>query len=276
MASQADAPRKTLSRWDLIKSWLLWTFFSHSNYNYERMQATAFAQSMTPIINKLYTTKEEKAAALKRHLEFFNTEPNIGDVIHGVVIAMEEERANGADISDEAISSVKTGLMGPLAGIGDTWDQGTLVPILLAVGIGLGAKGSVMGPIIYSVLVAGIMWTEAWVLFIQGYRLGRQAVLELLQGGLIKRVVGITSILGTTVLGGLVGQFVSVSTTAAFVIGQQTFKIQSDLLDKIMPGLLPLTLTLICWWFLRRGTNPLKLVLGVAVVGLVGGLVHLF
>ena len=109
MASQ---PKK-LTKSDLIKSFLTWQFFSHANYNYERLQATAFAQAMGPIIRKLYTAKEDISAALKRHLNFFNTEPNFGAVIHGITIAMEEEKANGAPIDDDAINAVKTGLMGP-------------------------------------------------------------------------------------------------------------------------------------------------------------------
>src|SRR5262245_21266778 len=113
-----------LSRSDVQRSFWLWTFFSHANYNYERLQGTAFAQAMTPIIRKLYKDPDEIKAALKRHLVFFNTEPNVGGVIHGAVIAMEEQRANGADIDDDAINSVKSGLMGPLAGVGDTIDQG--------------------------------------------------------------------------------------------------------------------------------------------------------
>ena len=102
-----------LTRGDLVKSWALWTFFAHANYNYERLQGTGFAHAMTPIIKRLYTTEDDIRAALKRHLVFFNTEPNFGNVVHGTVIAMEEQRANGAAIDDDAINSVKSGLMGP-------------------------------------------------------------------------------------------------------------------------------------------------------------------
>ena len=91
-------PAKRLDRSDVRRAFWLWTFFSHANYNYERLQGTAFAHAMTPIIRKLYDTPDEIKAALKRHLVFFNTEPNVGGVIHGAVIAMEEQRANGAPI----------------------------------------------------------------------------------------------------------------------------------------------------------------------------------
>ena len=129
--------RVRLTRGDVLKSWLLWLFFSSSGYNYERLMATGMAQTMTPAIRRLYHKPEDIKAALKRHLIFFNTENQWGACIPGIMMAMEEERANGADIDDEAINSVKIGLMGPLAGIGDTIDQGAWVPILLALGIGI-------------------------------------------------------------------------------------------------------------------------------------------
>src|SRR5512138_3162237 len=89
----AEKPRVELTRGDVLGAFWRWTFFSHSNYNYERLQGTAFAHMMTPIIKRLYTDPEEIRAALKRHLVFFNTEPNVGSVIPGAVIAMEEQRA---------------------------------------------------------------------------------------------------------------------------------------------------------------------------------------
>src|SRR5207247_7386151 len=90
-----------LERSDVQRAFWLWTFFSHANYNYERLQGTAFAQAMTPIIRKLYKDPEEIKAALMRHLVFFNTEPNVGGIIHCTVIAMEQQRAKGADIGAE-------------------------------------------------------------------------------------------------------------------------------------------------------------------------------
>ena len=128
---------------------------------------------MTPIIRKLYKDPEEIKAALKRHLVFFNTEPNVGGIIHGAVIAMEEQRANGADIDDDAINSVKSGLMGPLAGIGDSISQGTITPILLSIGIGLaGCRATSSGRSCYFVLRVGIMLALAYFFWFQGYDRG--------------------------------------------------------------------------------------------------------
>ena len=286
MASQTDltpaADRSAatdsgrLSWYDVFKSFVIWTFFSHSNYNYERLQATAFAHSMTPIIAKLYSSQEERAAALKRHLTFFNTEPNFGGVIHGITIAMEEERAAGADISDESINSLKTGLMGPMAGIGDTLTQGTITPLLLALGISLGSQGNLAGPILYIVLEAVIVLGIAYIMWFSGYRAGRNAVTQLLSSGTLNTVVSAASVLGLTVLGALAAQFVSFSTPAKVQVGQQIIPVQTDILDKLMPGLLPLGLLFLCWWLLRRGWNPLWVIGLIVVVGAVGGVLGVF
>ncbi len=185
----AGTSGRSLSRGDVRRAFWLWTFFSHANYNYERLQGTAFAHAMTPIIRKLYTTPEEISAALKRHLVFFNTEPNVGGVIHGAVIAMEEQRANGAPIDDDDINSVKSGLMGPLAGVGDSISQGTITPILLSIGIGIAAAGQPFGAILYLVLEVGIMVALAYFFWFQGYDRGREGVRSMLSTGTLDRVL---------------------------------------------------------------------------------------
>src|SRR3990172_7127747 len=248
-------PEIRLERSDVQRAFWLWTFFSHANYNYERLQGTAFAQAMVPIIKKLYTDPEEIKAALKRHLVFFNTEPNVGGVIHGAVIAMEEQRANGADIDDDAINGVKTGLMGPLAGVGDTISQGTITPILLSVGISLAAAGNWLGAPLYFVLEVGIMLALAYFFWMQGYDRGREGVTGLLRSGLLDRVVLGAGVLGNVVLGALTAQFVTLYV----------------MLRTILPGLLPLLFTLMTWWMIaRKRVSPIWLLLIYVVVAMVG------
>lgn len=288
-----------ITRRDVVWSWILWTFFSHANYNYERLQGTAFAHAMTPIIRKLYHTPEEISAALKRHLVFFNTEPNIGGVIHGAVIAMEEQRANGADhIDDDAINSVKSGLMGPLAGIGDTISQGTITPLLLALGIGIagvaagqgdisGLTGNPLGAIVYVVLEMIAILAIAYFFYLQGWQRGRDFVTDWLRSGTLDRVIVGASVLGNLVLGALAAQFILVFVAPTIHIdgqsvtfgpypeagtGGTTLNMQTDILDKILPGLLPLGLVLLTWWLLKRGWNPLRLLVIYLVISLVAAL----
>lgn len=61
-------------------------------------------------------------------MEFYNTHPYVSAPVMGVTLALEEERANGAEINDQAIQGVKVGMMGPLAGVGDPVFWFTLRP----------------------------------------------------------------------------------------------------------------------------------------------------
>jgi PTS system mannose-specific IID component len=283
----APASGGKVTRGDVLRSWILWTFFSHANYNYERLQGTAFAHAMTPIIRRLYHTPDEIRAALKRHLVFFNTEPNIGSVIHGSVIAMEEQRANGADIDDEAINSVKSGLMGPLAGIGDTISQGTITPILLALGIGLAGlttavsgeapdvsnvEGSPLGAIVYVILEVAIILSIGYVAFTQGYYRGRTFVTDILRTGVMDRIITGASVLGNLVLGALAAQFVWIYIAVPIRVGATSINIQTGIFDRIFPGLLGLGLVLLTWWLLRRGISPVMLLIAYLVIALVGSI----
>jgi len=276
-AEERKAPG-LLTRRDVFRAWLRWLFFSHSCYNWERMQGLGFAQSMTPIIEKLYKTKEDISAALKRHLVFFNTQPDIGGVIHGAVIAMEEERAAGADISDDAINAVKTGLMGPMAGIGDTIQQGIVLPIALAIGmniatggaVGTATQGNILGPLFVLVVVAAFVWGVGWLVWWQGYQQGRAAVTNILRSGTLNRVIVGAGVLGNFIMGALAVQFVSLSTPLAFMIGGTKFEVQA-ILDSFMPNLLPLLLVLLIWWLLaKKNVSPTTIMIVVILVGVLG------
>jgi mannose/fructose/N-acetylgalactosamine-specific phosphotransferase system component IID/mannose/fructose/N-acetylgalactosamine-specific phosphotransferase system component IIC len=271
-----------VTRRDLLRSWVLWTFFAHANYNYERLQGTGFAHAMTPIIRRLYKTDDEIRAALKRHLVFFNTEPNFGNIVHGTVIAMEEQRANGAAIDDDAINSVKSGLMGPLAGIGDTLSQSTITPILLALGIGVaggtasgsavptisGATGNPLGAIIYVVLVSVVIVAIGYTAWMQGYARGRSLVTDILRSGTIDRVLVGAGVLGNMVLGALAAKFVVVYLAPTVDIYGARLNLQAAVLDPLFPGALALGLVVMTWWLLKR-VNPLMLLAVYLIVAMV-------
>jgi PTS system mannose-specific IID component len=280
-AAAAAGERKApglLSRNDVFQAWLRWLFFSHSTYNWERLQGLGFAHSMTPVLEKLYKTKEDLSAALKRHLVFFNTQPDIGGIVHGAVIAMEEERATGAPISDEAINDVKSGLMGPMAGIGDTIQQGIVIPIALAIGMGIATGGAVgtattgniLGPLFYLLAVAAFVWLVGWFLWWQGYLQGRAAVTNLLKSGTLNRVITGAGVLGNFIMGVLAVNFVKLSTPVVLTIGGSTFAIQT-LLNSIMPNLLPLALVLLVWWLVaRKNVSPTTILIALILIGVFG------
>ncbi|MEA4871704.1 MAG: PTS system mannose/fructose/sorbose family transporter subunit IID, partial [Synergistaceae bacterium] len=220
--------------------------------------------------------KEDLAEGLKRHLVFFNTDPNIGSVIHGAAIAMEEKRAAGADITGESINAVKTGLMGPLAGIGDTLIQGIIIPLMVAIGISFGVTGNVFGSLFVLIGLPIVLIAIAYNSWMSGYRLGSDAVTNLLSGGKMKRMIGAAGILGCTVMGGLISQFVSFKTKITFAVGQQAFDLQAQFFDAIMPNLLPLAATLLVFWLLKKKVKSWKILVGLAIVGFVGGWIGIF
>jgi PTS system mannose-specific IID component len=274
-----------VSRVDVHRSWLLWTFFSHANYNYERLQATGFAHAMAPIIRRLYAAPEDIKAAMRRHLVFYNTSPEFGGAINGAVIAMEEQRAGGAEIDDDAINSVKTGLMGPVAGIGDTITQGTVTPLLLALGISItgvptvvngqppdltAVTGNPLGPIVYLVLETAFLLVVGYVFFMQGYARGRGLIVDVLRDGRLGQLVTGASVLGNLVLGALGATFVSLWLAPTVTVGSAYLELQRDLLDKVLPGLLPLALILGTWWLLRRRVSPLLLLVVYLAASIIG------
>ena len=174
----------SLSKADRFKMFLR-SYFLLSSFNYERMQNGGVAYTLIPAIKKLYSKKEDRAAALKRHLEFFNTHPFMANPIFGVTMALEEERANSADVDDAAISGVKIGMMGPLAGAGDPLFWFTLRPILLSLGASLAVSGNILGPllffILWNIMAAAVKWyTQEF-----GYKAG-VSITDDLSGGLCK------------------------------------------------------------------------------------------
>ena len=186
--------------------------FLQGSWNYERMQNGGWCYSIIPAIKKLYPNKEDKVAALKRHMEFYNTHPYVSAPVMGVTLALEEERANGAEINDTAIQGVKVGMMGPLAGVGDPVFWFTLRPILGALGASLALSGNIIGPLIFFfawniIRIAFLWYTQEF-----GYRAGSK-ITDDLSGGLLQKVTKGASILGMFVLGALVQRWVNVKFT---------------------------------------------------------------
>ncbi|ANK62119.1 PTS system mannose/fructose/sorbose family transporter subunit IID [Loigolactobacillus backii] len=273
LPSENKPDAKKISKKEVVKAFWRWTFFSHANYNYERLQATGVVYALSPILKHLYGNDEDAMKeALKRHMQFFNTEPHFGGAILGMTIAMEEEKSNGAPITNDTINGLKTGLMGPLAGIGDTLWQGTLIPILLSFTIGFASKGNIlMGPILFAVLHLGIIWTIGYLSWMQGYSLGKEGIAKVLQGSLLPTVMTFAQCMGPIVIGALSATFVKVSSPLKIQLGKSVLKVQSGILDKLVLGLLPLGITLLAYYLLKRKFKPTTVVLILVVIGVVGG-----
>ena len=197
-----------LSKSDRQKVWWRSTFLQGS-WNYERMQNLGWAYSLIPAIKKLYTKKEDQAAALERHMEFFNTHPYVAAPIIGVTLALEEEKANGAAIDDAAIQGVKIGMMGPLAGIGDPVFWFTVRPILGALGASLALTGNILGPLIFFFAWNAIRMAFLWYTQELGYKAGSEITKDM-SGGILQDITKGASILGMFILAVLVERWVSI------------------------------------------------------------------
>ena len=267
--------KRLLSKKDVNNLVFRWNFYCEASNSFARLQSLAFCAAFVPILKKLYgNDQEEFSAALSRHLMFFNTEGIWGSVVHGIVIAMEEQRALGAPIPVEAITGVKAGLMGPFAGIGDTIDWSTLKPLFIMLVLPLAEGGSFLAPIIYAVLLIGVTYTESFIFVNTGYKMGTEAALSILEGGAINKFISCASVLGMFMMGGLSASMVSVYTTAQIPTGENTvMTIQGDILDAVAPGLLTLAAVLLVYKYLRSGHSMMKATFWLLGIGLVLGAV---
>jgi PTS system mannose-specific IID component len=250
-------------------AWWRWLFFLHASYNYERMQGLGFAHAMRPVIEYLYPDRPERAAALQRHLVFFNSEPQFGALVPAVIVAMEEERASGADVSEKAINGVKGSLMGPLAGVGDSLIQGLITPLLLSLGITLAMEGRLIGPLLYVGLISAVVIATNRLFWGMGYRWGRAAVSRILVSGWVQALTEAAAVTGMVVAGSLIASLVRISTPLAVAVGQVTVSLQNDVLDVVLKNVLPLAATLGVWWLLERRVPTMRLIGAIFLAGIV-------
>lgn len=262
-----------LTKQDIRSTYWRSTFLLGS-FNFERMQSMGFCVSMMPAIKRFYTKKEDQVAALQRHLEFFNTQPWIGSAVMGVTAAMEQERANGADIDDASISGVKVGLMGPLAGVGNPIYWGTFRPVFAALGASIAITGNIFGPILFLLLINAVRILTRWYSFKYGYEKGTSIVNEM-GGGRLQKLTQGASILGLFVMGSLVSKWTSINVPFEISryknqLGEEVVTTVQSVLDQLLPGLLALLLTFFCMYLLRKKVNPMTIIFGLFAVGIFG------
>ena len=277
MVQEAAANTETgvkLQKRDLVRSWLRWVSFGQTCYNYERMQGTGFCHSMIPIIDRLYPNKEEKSAALKRHLTYYNTENNWGAAVAGIAASMEEERANGAEIDDDAINGIKTSLMGPLAGIGDTVTQSLVKTIFLSIGCSLALSGNILGPILFFIGMTAYALGLSYNLYFLGYRSGKTSVTKILRSGIVKNVSEALGALGMMVLGAMVAANIRITPPLTATVGGSEIVLQ-NILDSILPKLLPLLVFFITYRFVVKGKKASLIIAAMFVVGILGSVLHI-
>lgn len=303
------ADKKNLSEADRFN--VMWhSQFLQGSWNYERMQNGGYAYSLIPALKKLYPDKKDLSKALQRHLVFFNTHPYLASPVLGVTLALEEDKANGAAVDDEAIQGVKVGMMGPLAGVGDPVFWYTIRPIIGALGAGMALQGNILGPILFFVLWNLIRLVFMWYTQEFGYQVG-SAITKDVSGGLLQKVTRGASMMGMFVLGSLIERWVTINflpvvsrtplQKGAYIQwdklpagtrgiqqallqwkgGQglsltkyRTVTLQNNL-DDLIPGLAGLLLTFLCMWLLKKKVSPIIIIIGIFVIGVVFHVLHI-
>ena len=246
---------------------MVWkSLFLQASFNYERMQACGWLYGLLPGLKKIHTNKEDLSDSMKDHMEFFNTHPFLVTFIMGLVIAMEENKEDR-----NTIRAIKVATMGPLGGIGDALFWLTALPICVGIGASLASQGNVAGPIVFLVLFNALHFFLRFFLMKYGYNTGVKAVANLKEQ--TKKISHAASIVGLTVVGGLIASMVNLKTTLVLTAGKAEVQLQEGVLDAVMPNLLPLLYTFLMYKLLKKGMSPVMLIGVTVVLGIIGKLI---
>ncbi|UUX33412.1 PTS system mannose/fructose/sorbose family transporter subunit IID [Fundicoccus culcitae] len=260
---------------DVTKAYLRWHFANEIPHSFDRYLAASLLYALMPILRKLYKDDDDLRAAYQRQLLFFNTQLTWGGgVITGLMASMESQRAeqeaNNEEITmtDDLMYNTKAGLMGALAGIGDAIDSGTIQYIFIAIAIPWAQQGSALGALFPFVAFATYQVLIGLFFARQSFKMGSNATGLMASAG-IQTMIELLSILGLFMMGILAGNYVKVSSTFEFSISGRPFVLQ-DILDSILPGILPLAVVLgVYWYYTKYGlkvTRALLWLTGILIV----------
>lgn len=239
-------------------------------HNYERMQSLSLTYCFSPVLEELYKdkSKEDRVHAMQRYLEYFNTHPIAIPFILGIQAALEETTDED---QKETCTAIKTSLMGPFAGLGDSMLNLTWFPIAGSIGASMCINdGSIIGPIVMFLLINLLYWPLKYF----GLHMGYQKGLELVESGgmaLFDRLGNMANVLGVVVVGCLIPQTVKLNTALQFAFDEGDPLIIQDQMNKVMPCILPVVLTFICYKLLKKGQgkNSASIIVGIIVIALV-------
>lgn len=259
---------------ELTQIWTRWWWMNELPRTYERQIAPSLMYALAPLLKKMYQDPAELKAAYQRHLTFYNTDAVWGGgTITGIVASLEEQRGQqvqetGSEqtVTADLIEATKIGLMGPMAGIGDSINNGTLQYLLIAIALPWAADGFWIGAVLpwLSFTIITYLYGRAFVIF--SYQVGRQAAKELLAGAKAKRIIKGLTILGMFMMGVTAANFVRIQSSLEFTISERVFSLQG-ILDSILPGILPLSLIGFLYvYFEKKGLNVLRGMLIVSVI----------
>ena len=251
-APQLD--KKTLNK----MVWL--SCFLQASFNYERMQACGWLWGMLPGLQKIHTNKEDLKASMAHNLDFLNTHPFLVTFVMGIVLSLEQNKADTA-----TIRSVRISAAGPLGGIGDALFWLTLVPITAGLTANMAMEVQIIGAVLFLIIFNAVQFAVRFGLMYWSYGLGTKAVTLLTSSA--KEFTRAASILGIFVVGGLIANYGG--TSLRIVVGDPAINIQG-LLDGVLPKLIPLLITLGIYVLIKKGWTPVKCIILILVVGILG------
>ena len=264
--------KKVLTQKDLNKAMFRWYMSAEMPLNFENMQGIAFCGSISHILKKLYTKKEDLSEALKRHLLLYNCNVTAGGLILGTTIAMEEQRAKDpSKMPDMAITGLKTGLMGPVAALGDSFDWGIIGPLMKIAAATLAAAGNPLALVVL-LLFVGYCIGELILTTNMTYKKGRESIKTIMGSGLMQDVISGANVLAMFMMGAMTASMVTLKT----VLKISTVVVQ-DKLDSIFPNVFPLIVLFLIYWLIRKkkvGTG--KIVIGIIAVSILLSFVGIF
>jgi len=246
-------------------------------FNYERQMSTGYSWTMMPAIRELYSDDGEKMKrGVQRHLEFFNCATTPSPFIIGITCAMEEQCASADEgtFDEASINSVKAALMGPLAGIGDSFFWGTFRVMGVGIGAPLAVAGNVLGPILYlliNVIPSEIVRRYGFKI---GYDGGSEFLTKISNDGTLDKLTESAKIMGLVVIGAMMASMVSVNVVTVLNINGAEVVLQT-ILDDICPKLLPALLTFGCYKLLQKKMSGTVIMIGLLVLGVIGVVIGL-
>lgn len=259
-----------ITKRDVTKAFWIYYFGCEESNSYERLQSLVFCASMTPILKKLYPAKEDLSEALKRHLAFFNTEGSLGGIIQGIAIAMEEEKAVDGNLPGSAITSIKTGLMGPIAGMGDAIVWAVVMPVIYGIFIPFAEQGSALGGIAPLILWPGISIIIQYFMTQRGYSLGRESITGLLKSGVMQSIIFAANVLGLIMMGALSSSYITISSPLELTLGAGNVIGVQEILDSIAPGILPLVaIFAIYFYMMKKGPRYNVILISIVVISVI-------
>lgn len=239
------------------------------NFNFNRMQGGGFCYSISPALKKIHQNPEDLKKALKNNLQFYNANPKMFTLPLGLVIAMEESKEKPS-----TIASVKAATMGSVSGVGDALDHSVMLPLTLAIGSSIALHGNPLGVLVFFVLYQAYrIPMYFWLLFL-GYNAGVSALDKLSDQA--EKLGRAANIVGLGVIGSMVAKFVKVSTVIELKAGAADISLQTGMLDKLMPNLLPMALVWLMYYLVKKGKSPTALIFGLLFAGVGGHLVGIF